>query len=295
MAGLGSPMAKSRKHKPHPENRKRTTNPKVHETVPGVSKLAFSPVSRILSDAVGDWGDSRVAELAARIEAEPFDIRKFRDEIIHKLDRAIPRNRAYARRVTFLDRLTYAALATILEDSTLRELRNCLLIPRIFDRDRELERNYLSAAGSPLPEHRKLYQEAQARMREIEKQAEIDGTTTDTEEYRRLYRQFLDNINLLILSKRYPGSRKQLLSGQPVKGLTRKPRRKEVAVLVAIFWVLRSRLPSEVSDRFIHQLAVLISDPRPYIGDSILVRAAEALRKAVADDPAEWEKLLDRP
>jgi hypothetical protein len=291
-------MPKNRKRSPRPRNRRRIANPKVRPAVAKVPKLAVSPVSRILSEIVGDWGDSRLAELAARIAAEPFDLSKFRDEILHRLDRAVLTARASGRRVKFLDHLSYPALATTLDNSTLRELRNCLLIPRVFDRDRELERKWLSPAGSPLRTHLNSAHHAEARMREIESQAEEDGTSTDTEEYRRLDRQFRDDMILAILSKWHPGKRKELLSGKPVKDLKRQPRRKMVAAKVAVFWVLRTRLSrKDASDRLIHQLTVLISAPDQGlpIGDYELFAEAEALRKDLADDPAEWESLLDLP
>jgi hypothetical protein len=280
-------------------SRKLKTDPKVGRAVEKAPILASSPVSRILSDIFGDRGQSRLNELASRIAGEPFDLRKFRSEISAKLDRAVPTDRPDASRVSFARRLQRSgSVATILKKSTLLELRNCLLIPVIFDRDRELERKSLSPAGLALRTHLKSARAAEARMREIERQAEIDGTNTDTEEYRRLNRQFRDDMILVILSKRRPGSRKELLSGQPARNLRRKPRRKTVAAAVAIFWILRTRLPRrQVSDRFIHHLVVLISEPdrRVKMDDDELLQQAEALRKALADDPAEWEDLLDLP
>lgn len=249
--------------------------------------MAFSPVSRILSNIFDDWGGSRLGELTSRIVAEPFDLKEFRAKIVKKLDRTMPRGRAHASRISFSDRLKQThSLATVLNDSTLQELRNRLLIPKIFDRDRELERKWLSAGGLPLRTHLKSANEAQARMHEIERRAEIEGKSTDTEEYRRLNRQFRDDMILVILSKRHPGKRKQLLTGQPLSNLKRQPRQKAVAVNRAVFRILRARLSDNVSDRFIHLLATLIGDPRPDIADTILLRAAEALRKAIADDPA---------
>lgn len=297
MAGLGVAMAKNRKHGPHPGNRKGRVDQTVRRATPKAPSLASSPVTVILENIFGDWGGSRLEELAVRIAAEPFDLSEFRREIRRKLDRPIPRNRADAPRVTFADRLKQTgSLTTIVKTSTLQEVQNCLLIPRIFDEDLELERKRLSPAGLPLRTHRKLYREAKARMREIEEQDHKDANTIDTEEYRQLDRQFRDNIILVILSTRRPGSRRQLLSGQPVSALTRRPRRKMVGAGVAIFWVLRTRLsPKCVSNRFIHQLTALISDPEPGIDDDTLLNEAEALRKAIADDVAGWQTLLDLP
>jgi hypothetical protein len=55
---------------------------------------------------------------------------------------------------------------------------------------------------------------------------------------------------------------------------------------VAVYWILKSRLQGEVSDRFLRQLSLLINSPSDAIGSD------ENLRDAIENDIHGWSKLL---
>jgi hypothetical protein len=234
--------------------------------------------------------------VATEIAEQPFDTDKFRNEIVQKLSSLHypqPEEPATSND-TFYERLEKAGcLETVLDPSTLWEIWQCMLIPRIIERDRHLEKELLSAVGCPLTFHRKLVREARKRLEEITELESKFGKTKWMEKYRRsLDHQFRENIILDLLSWRYTGSREELLSGQSKSQLGHSPWDEHVAAKVAVYWVLRTRLPetAEMSDRFVTQLSLLIN---AQLGDKL--ESDDALRHEIDDDRLGWKKLLKIP
>jgi hypothetical protein len=234
--------------------------------------------------------------VATKIAEEPFNDKQFRKEIIQKL-RSLrypqPEERGISN-ATFYQHLEKAkCLKTVLHRSTLPEIWQCMLIPRIVARDRHLEKEHLSAIGYPLTFHRRLVREARKRMEEADRLEVEFGETSWMKKYRQnLDQQFRENIILDLLSWRYTGSRKVLFSGQPKTQLVHSPRDEHVAARVAVYWILRTRLQEspEMSDRFVRQLSLLIN---AQLGDRL--ESDDALRHDIDDDLLGWKKVLKIP
>jgi hypothetical protein len=256
-----------------------------------------SPLSRFLADIFNE-DESRLAFVAVQTAEEPFDLAQFQSALIGKLQRLEypqPPERKDREKPSFYQHLEQAACTEIvLNRSTLHEIWNCLQIPRIIGRDRKLERENKSAIGYPIPFHRKLYREAVKRLAEIDKHVTDCGATEWMNEYRhQVERQFRDNIKLVLLSTRYTGSRKELLSGQRAGNLEHHPREESVAAQVAVYWVLWTRLhgKDKMSDRFVRQLSLLINAPT----EVERLQSDDALRNAIENDTLGWRKLLKIP
>jgi hypothetical protein len=257
---------------------------------------ATSPLSRFLADIFED-DESRLASVATQMVKanQQTDLQPFRDELVAKLQRLQypqPPERGDREKTTFHQHLgTSGCLEIVLRPSTLRELRNCLLIPEIMGRDWDLQRQNISAVGYPVPFHRKLYKEAQKRLVEIAALVTKYGETEWMAEHRlQIEHQFRENIKLVLLSTRYTGRRKELMSGQAAAKVKRDPRDESLAARVATYWVLRTRLRGndKMSDRFVRQLSLLIeakSDVKELGSD-------EPLRKAIEGDVLGWRQLL---
>jgi hypothetical protein len=257
---------------------------------------ATSPLSAFLANIFED-DESRLASVTTQtVKAnQRTDLQPFCDELVAKLQRLQypqPPKRTERVKRTFYERLKTAdCLEIVLRPSTLGELRNCLLIPEIIARDREVEQNNMSAVGYPVPFHRKLYREAEERRLEIAELMTKYGKTEWMTKYRlQVEHQFRENVKLVLLSTRYTGRRKELMSGQAAAKLKRDPRDESLAARIAMYWVLRTRLHGndKMSDQFIRQLTLLIeakSDVKELGSD-------EPLRKAIVDDVLGWRQLL---
>ena len=288
-------MVKSRHRKSNPLVRKRTVKANDRLANSKTSVMASSPLSRYL-EHIFQPEESRLATIATEIAQEPFDENRFRNEIIEKL-RSLRYPQPEERPTdndTFYERLNKAGcLKIVLSHSTLLEIWQCMLIPRIVARDRYLEKEHLSAVGYPLTFHRKLVREARKRLKEIDGLEAQFGPTAWLDKYRKnLDHQFHENIILDLLSRRYTGSREELLSGQSKSQLGHVPWDEQLAAKVAVYWILRTRLleTSRISDRFIMQLSLLLN---AQLGEKL--ESEDALRHAIADDLLGWKKLLKIP
>jgi hypothetical protein len=276
-------------------SRKKTRKRKTDRVSPAI--VASSPLTRFLNDIFQE-DESRLAFVAVQTAEEPFDLEQFRKELTGKLQRLEypqPPERKDERKPSFYEHLEGAnGTEIVLNASTLQEIWNCLLIPRIIGRDRKLEQENKSVFGYPIPFHRKLYREAEKRLAEIEKLVADCGATEWMNEYRlQLQRQFRENIKLVLLSRRYTGGRKELLTGQPARNLEQDPHDESVAAQVAVYWVLWTRLhgKEKMSDRFIRQLSLLVNAPAQVEN----LRSDEALRFAIEHDTLGWRQLLKIP
>lgn len=256
--------------------------------------LATSPLTRFLQD-IDDPGESRLATLAVAAIKKPFDEAKFRQELVEKLKHVRypqPRERETGKKTFYVHLVRANAIETVLGNSTLQEIWNCRLIPRIIGLDRRLQKQLLSVVGRPLTSHRRLAREAEKRLQEIKELESQIGNASWMNGYRdHLNRQFRHNITLVILSKRakqYPGARVKLLSGQSKTELRHSPWNARLAAEVAVYWILRTRLPRTVSDRFLRQLSLLINS-------SDATGSDENLRNAIKNDNFGWRKLLKIP
>jgi|HubBroStandDraft_4_1064222.scaffolds.fasta_scaffold202624_1 hypothetical protein len=243
---------------------------------------------------VRQYNRRRLAAVALDIAKRPFDAGKFQLEIKNRLQRLRypqPAEREKGKE-TFYQQLQQGnGVRAIFSESTLKEIWNCLLIPRIILRDRELGRKRLSAVGYPVSFHHKLHQEDEKRLQVIEKLVRKYGMTAWMAEHqRRIEREFHENIDLYLLSQKYAGTRrrKELLSGQAK--LKRVPRSATLAAEVAVYWVLWTRLHGrkKMSDRFIRQLSLLINAAPDVEG----LESDEALRDAIENDVLERRKRL---
>jgi hypothetical protein len=250
------------------------------------SGLAVSPLTKFLQD-MDDEGESRLASVATEVAKDEFSPTRLRRELTLKLKRVrfpSPAERAWDRKTFYEFLQERHSIQRVLQRSTLQEIWRCLLIPRIIQRDRKLEEKNLSAIGYPLSFHRKLYREAEKRLRDIDGLIEKLGTTGWIEKYRdRIARQFRDNVTLVLLSRRYTGNRRDLVSTHWQERLAAK---------VAVYWILWVRLhrSPNVSNRFILQLSLLINAPIDIT--ELDANEAEALRKAIESTAHEWRKLL---
>jgi hypothetical protein len=271
---------KSRKHGPKSENRRADLSE---------SGCVISPLSRFLQD-MDEEAESRLTIVAAEVATDGFSPTKLRRELIPKLKRVkfpSPAERARDRE-TFYEHLQRRhSIQRVLKHSTLQEIWHCLLVPQIIQRDQKLEEKNLSATGYPLSFHRRLYREAEKRLREIDSLIETFGTTSWMEKYRHhIERQFRDNVTLVLLSDQYTGNRRELVGTH---------RKEQLAAKVAVYWILWERLhePHRISNRFLSQLSLLINARLDVT--ELDANEEEALRDAIENSEQEWRKLLEMP
>jgi hypothetical protein len=206
-----------------------------------------------------DDGDSRLLRIAQTTHADTSDIERLRTELIQKLKRLEypqPIERSiYRHKKTFYQRLeTAEALPALLEPSTLKKIYRCLLIRKIVAEDRRLADKRLSIRQYPLRFHAHLAKEVERHLDQVRSLTQKHKVP---DSYLKTYFDVTENrlmheLRLLALS-RWPGSRKELLSGRRDEQLTTDE---------AIFWRLKITLARHpFSSRFLRQLSKLISAP----------------------------------
>ena len=220
-----------------------------------------------------DGNQSRLREVAQRIAAQPFDLDRFRTNVVAKLKRFSypqPPERDQHKK-TFYDHLEVAkSLPVFWRPSNLRKMWDCLLLAQIVAEDRELEEKHLSVEKYPLAFYCDLADELlrhEKSISEIHQKYSVEASWMDN--YLSLVlHQGLEPLRIVALS-RFPGSRKEVLGGR---------RSNHTAVQEALFWTLKKCLKnSDLSDRFFQQLSVLISAP-----DNVKqLDSAEPLREAL--------------
>jgi hypothetical protein len=208
--------------------------------------------------------------LAKRYAAEPFDVDSFRTELVAKLKRLkYQPAKLTGNEKTFYDTLAEAgALDVLLQASTLRELWRCMLLKKIAQRDRQLERENKDADGRELRFHTK---QASQIWKDLGAIAEIVKRYSARDEAEKLSKkleaQYRKHVRILLSSKKYRIPRDVLLSGRTRKELRHRPRDEDLATKKAIYRTLKNKLQTQATKRkgvfdiFLCQLAELVWAP----------------------------------
>jgi hypothetical protein len=259
----------------HTKNRhlkasKRSLHKKTHSYSTSHPKsFAGDPLHEFLSQAEDDG--TRLAILARKLRYQSFDKPSFRDGLIAKLKRiTFPQPSEGRYDVSFYDYLEKrSAVALLLRDSTIEALWNCLLLKKIVDEDRKLDRERQAVTGFPLKFHSivldRLINHRDQLVSLMSKYSVNDSSLDD----------FLDHVNLvgmrqlrILASSRFVGSRKELLRGRVNEDLAAK---------LAIYKLLRNLYSRDnLSNLFLRQLTGLIlaqSNARTLASDGSLQKA----------------------
>ena len=281
-----SPITRSRRHK---VKKTRTQQISKHGSSQGAGKrkhphrltldtarkisASLHPLAAFLE--ARDEDDSRLWRLAQQLFKQPFDLDHFRAELLSKLQRvpySQPQN-PDRHKYTFHDRMKAAgALSVFLRTSTLRRIREWLLLADIISLDRDLERKHLSVERYPLRFHSFLTSELSRHERAIIaaiSKYKVDRHSLD-EYLTAVDREKMRQLRILCLS-RWRGSRESLLGDH---------RNEYLVAEVGIFKLLKRCLANTLSDRFLRRLAVLLCAPPDAM--SISEERDEACRKALA-------------
>lgn len=221
-----------------------------------------------------DASDSRLSRLARQLSKQPVDQNHFRAELLNKLQRvpySQPKN-PHKHKYTFLDRLkAKRALSVFLHTSTLRGIRDWLLLRDILRTDRDLECKNLSVERFPLRFHRVLTSELsrhqKAIIRAISKY-KVEQRWLD-EYLSAVDRENMRQLRILWLS-RWPGLRESLLE---------KHRDEDVTAEIGIFELLEQLFSNVLPNRFLRRLTQLVCAP-PDVNE-ISNERDEALRLAL--------------
>lgn len=236
--------------------------------------------------------ETRLKAIAKTFVAEPFDAETFGKELSARLQRLhYPQPAPSSEEKTFRDILESAGvLGVLLRPKTLRELWKSILLKKIVEHDRELERTSRWVTGKPLEFYKRMAQGTYADLEQIQQIAE----TYDAQELAqglcdRISRDFRDYVRVVIQSRRPALDRAELLAGAPRKELLSKPTNEERSSDIAIYRTLQTKLMNPrtekkgISSKFLCQLSELVS-ARPDVtklsdGDS-LYRAAHRRSKS---------------
>jgi len=171
-------------------------------------------------------------------------------------------------------------IGVLLKPKTLRELWKSILLRKIVEHERELERTDCWSTGKPMGFYKRMASETYKHLEQIQEIAE----TYDAQElaeglYDRVSRDFRNYVGVVIQSSRPALDRAELLAGAPRKELPSKPRKEELASQIAIYRSLETKLMNPrtekkgISVKFVCQLSELVS-ARPDVtrlsdGDSL--------------------------
>lgn len=248
--------------------------------------VAISPLTRFLQQ-LDDDSDSRLARLALAAAQQPFKVEEYREKLSEKL-----KHKANGKK-TFYVRLARAdALDKLLADSTLQEIWNCLLIPRIVRKDIELRQKKLAVTGMPRSFHRKVALDILKHLSKLE-ETKNKSDIFDSIERERLQRMFREHVGLFLMARRPSGPCVELLGGRRKIRHAGAPTGPDpwnelLATGIAVYWILRTRLPRKLSDRFLDQISILITSECGVIEE-------ENLRREIAEDTLGWRKHLKIP
>ncbi|HLW99796.1 MAG TPA: hypothetical protein VKR82_14200 [Candidatus Acidoferrales bacterium] len=211
-----------------------------------------------------DDSDSRIWLLARQMSREPFDVNCFHAELLDKLQRTpyvqagaaiyfCPKN-PDKHKYTFYDRLKSArALSVFLRTSTLRRIREWLLLRDIVRTDRELERKHLSVERYPLRFHSFLTSELSRHERAIT--AAISKYKVEQhwlDEYlSAVDREKMRQLRILCLS-RWPRSREDLVG---------RHNNEDLVAAIGIFELLEQCFAKALPIRFVRRLTQLVCAP----------------------------------
>jgi len=226
--------------------------------------------------------ETRLKSVAKALAAEPFDAESFGKELMAKLQKLrYPQPAPSSEEITFHDILKSAGLlGVLLQAKTLRELWKSVLLRKIVEHDRELERTGRWGTGKPVGFYKRMARETYKHLEQIQEIAE----TYDAQElaqglYDRVSRDFRNYVGVVIQSSRPALDRAELLAGAPRKELLSKPTNEERSSDVAIYRTLKTKLMNPrtqkkgISAIFICQLSELVSAPPDVIrlsdGDSL--------------------------
>lgn len=199
--------------------------------------------------------------LARKFAAEPFDECAFRADLVAKLTKfSYQPERLTGNEQTFHEILTQAGvLDLLLESSTLRELRKGILLKKIAERDRELQREKKAFDGETLRFHNDQAKQIWKDLGAFE--TLFDKYNAQDEAPHRLYEklnsQGRKHLLTRLMSKKYRTSRDVLLEG----------RDEDLASKKAIVSTLTRKIQTQknrrrgIFDIFLCQLAELIVAP----------------------------------
>ena len=213
---------------------------------------------------------------------EPLNAERFRKELIAKLQKfRYPQPAPSPEERTFHDILKNAGvLGVLLEPKTLRELWKSILLRKIVEHDRELERTGRWSTGKPVEFYKRMARETYKHLEQIQEIAETyDAQGLAEGLYDRVSRDFRNYVRVVIQFGRPSLDRAELLAGAPRKELPSKPTNEERSSDIAIYRTLETKLMNPrtqkkgISAIFTCQLSELVS-ARPDItglsnGDSL--------------------------
>lgn len=201
-----------------------------------------NPLNRFLDS---DEDCASGLEFIARHFAEPFDPVSFQTRLIAKL-----KSHRYRPAVlkgnekTFHEILTNAGvLDVLLQNESLYELWQCILLKKIVQHSRDLEKEHKAVDGQPLRDLMKKERQLSKDLTAIDEIARRYDFVKEAEELcKKLDRKYRDILILQLISTKYKGSRAELLSGGMEDKPSKNPRDEDVAAKRAIFRTLQNRL-----------------------------------------------------